>query len=328
MTSSRPVFVAILCASTLLGGRLALAAGPTAQDLETARVLYKEGKELRAKGDLKGAYPKLLAAHSLGHTPLTGIELAKVEVDLGLLVEAREVCLGIARMPVESDETKRSAEARDDAAVLAESIKGRIASLVIRIVSPPTHAELTVEVDDVRVPSSALTEPRRMNPGRHQIRAHFEGGEPLVLDVDVVEAQTKDVALSPPLPAVVIVPPPPPPPKTRPTASGLSGVTIAGFITAGVGLAFGGGGGIAAIAYKSGLNCGDAKACSGSDVDTLSRAYLAANISDVGFAVAGVGAVITIIGLLTTPSRSVEPSAKRSITPELGLGWVGVHGRF
>lgn len=327
MTSSKSLFVALV-GIPLLASSLAFAAGPTAQDLETARVLYKEGKELRAKGDLKGAYQKLLAAHSLGHTPLTGIELAKVEVDLGMLVEAREVCLSIARMPVEGDETKRSAEARDEAAKLAESLRPRLASIVIKIAPASTQAELHVDVDGVRLPVAALNEPRKVNPGAHEIRAQYEGGEPVVQSVTVGEAQAKDVALSPPAPRIVVVPPPPPPPHTPPKRGGISGLAIAGFITAGVGLAIGGGGGIAAIVYKSNLQCGDAKQCSGADVDRLDSAYTAANVSNFGFVVAGVGAVLTIVGLLTSPSRSPETTSKPSITPDVGAGFVGVHGRF
>ena len=320
----------LLCASSVLASGASLAAGPTAQDFETARVLYKEGKDLRAKGDLKGAYQKLLAAHSLGHTPITGIELAKVEVDLGMLVEAREVCLGIARMPVEPDESKRSAEARDEAVKLAESLKPRIPSILIRIVPAQTNADLLVDVDAVRVPSAALSEPRRVNPGTHQLRAQYDGGDVVTLTVKVGEAETKDVALSPPAPKIVAKPPPPPPIGQKPPRTGLSALTIAGFITAGVGLAVGGAGGIAAIAYKSSLECdATTKVCTGSDVDTLSSANTAANVSNFGFVVAGVGAILTIVGFLTTPARpTMGQTMKPAVTPELGLGWVGVHGRF
>src|SRR5512143_1729383 len=114
MTSSKRIFAALL--ATALFAPAALAANPSAEDFATARALYKEGKDLRAAGDLKGALEKLKAAHALGHTPITGIELARTQVQLGLLVEARETCLGVARLAVESDETGRSADARKDAA--------------------------------------------------------------------------------------------------------------------------------------------------------------------------------------------------------------------
>jgi hypothetical protein len=328
MTSSRWLGIGVL-AVTLLANH-AYAAGPSAADLETARVLYKEGRDLRAKGDLKGAYTKLLAAHSLGHTPLTGLELAKVEVDLGMLVEAREVCLSIARMPVESDETKRSAEARDEAAKTAEALKPRIPAITIRITPVPTKAELIVDVDGARVPAEALGEPRRVNPGDHQLHAHYAGGDTVSVTVTVREAETKEAALAPPAPLLVDAPPPPPPPPVvppPPRRAGVPALAVAGLVTASVGLVLGGAGGIAAIALKNQLKCGGGTPCSGSDADTLDDANIAANVSNVGFVLAGVGAVLTVIGFVTAPSRTA-PAAQRSITPDVGLGWLGVHGRF
>src|SRR5260221_7276029 len=117
MTSSEGAALVLALAVTF-GSPMALAQShtPTAQELETARSLYKEGKALRARGDLRGALEKLRAAHALGNTPVTGIELARTYATAGKLVDAREVCLGIARTAVASDETEKSAEARAEAA--------------------------------------------------------------------------------------------------------------------------------------------------------------------------------------------------------------------
>src|SRR5580692_1619828 len=140
MTSSRSAAFARVVA---FGAAIALTASarighaqahvPTAQELETARSLYKEGKDLRAAGDLRGAIEKLRAAHALGNTPVTGIELARTYATAGKLVEAREVCLGIARTPVASDETEKSVDARAEAARLAEELRPRIATLVVDV---------------------------------------------------------------------------------------------------------------------------------------------------------------------------------------------------
>src|SRR5258708_4039869 len=134
MTSSEGAALVLALAVTL-GSPVALAQShtPTAQELETARSLYKEGKALRAGGDLGGALEKLRAAHALGNTPVPGIELARTLVTAGKLVEAREVCLGIARTSVAPDETDKSSEARADAAKLAEDLKARLATLVVDV---------------------------------------------------------------------------------------------------------------------------------------------------------------------------------------------------
>src|SRR4051812_9895793 len=98
----------ILACALTLATRTAYADGPTAADLESARALVKEGRALRASGDVRGALEKFKAGHALGQTPITALELARTYEMVGALVEAREVCLSVARMPVERDETERS----------------------------------------------------------------------------------------------------------------------------------------------------------------------------------------------------------------------------
>ena len=329
MTSSSPsvsratALAACLAIAASAPG-LAGAAGPTAQDFETARALYKEGKDLRAKGDLKGAVAKLLAAHSLGHTPLTGIELARVQVELGLFVEARETCLGVARMPVEGDETTRSAEARADSAKVADELKPRIPSLRITILGVDADAALVVLVDGERVPVAALNETRKVNPGHHEITARIEGGKSVMAPVDLAEAESREVTLSPP-PAPK-APPPPPPPTTVEGKRGLSSVAIVGLAMTGVGLAVGAVGGIFAIAKKNELDTTCASnACLPAQWETIDSAKAWATVSNVGFILAGVGGALTVIGVLTGPSK---PSKAAYVVPEFGAGWVGVHGGF
>lgn len=317
MTSSRRLLSVLAVGVAMAGAAPAWAAGPSAQDLETARTLYKEGKDLRAKGDLKGALAKLLAAHSLGHTPLTGIELARVQVELGMFVEARETCLGIARMPVEADETLRSAEARTEAAKVAEQLKPRISSLRINIIGVDVDAALTVIVDGERVSVAALNEPRKMNPGHHEITAQIERGRVVSTSVDLKEAELREVTLSPPAP--------PPKPSGLPEQKhGLSSVTVVGLVLTGVGLGVGAVGGIVAIAKKGSLDCPGGQ-CTGDQWSALESANTAANVSNGGFIVAGVGGVLAVIGVLTAPSK---PRKEAYVVPDIGAGWVGVHGGF
>ena len=137
MTSSSRLALASLLAVLTVASVAAAQQQPSAADLETARSLYKQGKALEAKGDDKGALDKLTAAHALGRTPLTGIELARLQARLGMIVEAREVCLSIGRTQVASDETQRSADARTEAAKLAEAL-GRLSSLEEAVTRPAT----------------------------------------------------------------------------------------------------------------------------------------------------------------------------------------------
>ena len=60
---------------------LAQAHAPSAQELETARALYKEGKELRAQGNLRGA--RDLGMGTVFFTGADG-EVAEIERLIGL----------------------------------------------------------------------------------------------------------------------------------------------------------------------------------------------------------------------------------------------------
>jgi hypothetical protein len=120
-----------ICHATIL--RCAWAQERSASDFAEGRESPNQGLTLRNKGDLPGALEKLKAAHALANTPITGLELGQTHVSLGQLVEAEEVFLSVARIPVRREETARSAAARRESASLAEQARPRIPSLTIRI---------------------------------------------------------------------------------------------------------------------------------------------------------------------------------------------------
>src|SRR5688572_1985882 len=170
MTSSNRRAVA-LCTFLLIALPGAAHAQRTASDLESARQLYNQGIELRDKGDLKGALDKFRAAHALGNTPLTGIELCRTYATLKMPVEAREVCLGVSRIPPLAQETQRSQEARAEAGKIAEAEKPKIGSVRVRLKNLQPGWEPLVLVDGAAIPAAALGEPRAINPGSHLITA-------------------------------------------------------------------------------------------------------------------------------------------------------------
>ncbi len=335
MTSSRRFALASLLAVLTVGSVAAAQQQPSAADLETARGLYKQGKSLEAKGDDKGALDKLTAAHALGRTPLTGIELARLQARLGMIVEAREVCLSIGRTQVAADETQRSADARTEAAKLAEALKAKVATLVVKITPPGTGAHVTLTIDEQPVPDVALNEPHKVNPGKHVVSARAYGGQPVGAQVELGTAETKEISLSPPAAPVTAAPPPPVEPPAAvvvvaPPASGgaSTGLMIAGFSAVGV---FGLAGavlGANAMSATSQLtaNCPDSR-CAPAQHDTLTQARTSATLSTVSFAVAGLGAAVGIVGVALRPGAGPR-DARARITPEFGLGTVGVSGAF
>jgi hypothetical protein len=332
--------VGLAIGSTALGAS-AQPHTPTAQELETARNLYKEGKELRAKGDLPGAIEKLLAAHALGNTPVTGIELARTYALAGKLVEAREIALSVARLQVASDETEKSAEARTDAARLAAELRPRIPTLRVRVQGVASGEEGHLVIDAFEVPDAAIGEPLKVNPGHHAVVLRAgEGGTARESrgEVETAEGTSAEITLSVPPPPVT---PPPPEPPPAPVAHRNTLVVTLGFGAAIVGGAAGLFTGAAAISKKNqlssecnGFQCGPENGGS-SDLSTA-RTY--ATASTVAFGVAGAGLVVGLIGLLTSGSSAAPAPATphpagtsdydARIAPWFGVGAAGVHGTF
>ena len=328
-------------------------ATPSAADLETARELYKEGKDLRTRGDLPGALEKLRVAHELGRTPLTGIELARTHVMMGHLVEAREICLGIARIPLASDETERSAAARQEAAKMAEDLKPRIPSLEIALTGVPPGRAAVVMIDRVVVPNDTLREPRRVNPGKHEIVAKMPRGPETSAMVDVAEGQTRTITLAvppeppglPPLPEGTVVITPGPGQQqgqqqqghgaSRREHHGPNALAIAGFVVGGAGVAVGAITGILAFSKASDLEreCPD-KHCPLDAQGDRQSAVAISTVSTVAFVIGGIGIGTAVIALATSgsgKSSSSEEARARTrpgVEPWLAPTGAGVRGAF
>ncbi len=346
-SSSRWVLSLALCVVTTAPHRTVLAQSsvPSAQELETARSLYKQGKELRARGDLRGALEKFQAAHALGNTPVTGIELARTYVLVGQIVEAREVSLYIARMPVASDETSKSVEARTEAAKLADDLKARIPTLVVKVSALRPGESAHVSIDGAPVPDAAMTEPQKVNPGKHTVVVRA-GERRVEATSEVAEGQAAEIALT--LPELAPLPPPAtatptPTPTPTPTATATATATPTstspspliriGFSVAGVSVAFGVLSGIVALSKRNQLNsaCNSNQQCDSAHggAGDLSTAYSWATVSTVSFAVAGAGVVLGVAGLLanSAPAGQATQGGAR-LTPWIGPGAAGIHGQF
>lgn len=337
MTFSRRILATLFLGFTPIVIATPALAQRSAADIESARQAYNQGMELKDKGDLKGAAEKFKAAHALGNTPITGLELCKTHAALAQPVEAREACLSVSRIPPIAGETQRSAEARNEAIALSEQLKGKIAAVRLRVRGVPAGREPTVVVDGYNVPLAALNEPRAVNPGHHSVVAKVGNGPETRGTFDLREGETKDVELVVQAPANE---PPPPPPgggyaTPRESKGGMNATTTVGLVIAGIGGAVGIVGGAAALSAKGELQdrCTD-NICGREDHKTVDNAYTWAGVATAGFVVCGVGLLITLIGVATNkgdrgalpPSTALvkTPPQKPTFTPDLG----GFHGTF
>jgi hypothetical protein len=324
----------------------------SATDIETARQLYNQGTDLRDKGDLKGALEKLKAAHALGNTPITGVELCKTHAALAQPVEAREACLGVGRIPPLAGETSRSVDARNEAARIAEDMRAKISIVRLHITGVPQGRQPIVVVDGATVPLAALGEGRAVDPGKHEVSARIGNGPETRSQVDLAPGESKDITLPVTAPAQEATPAPLPPPgyeqpQGPPPKTHSNGLATAGFIVGGIGVGIGAVAGIVAISDKSSLDdkCTN-KQCGVADHDALDTAKKWGNVSTAFFIIGGVGLATGLIATLAAPSRNAgqvpsppdrkalaanERDKRKSaltITPDLGPGGVGVHGAF
>jgi hypothetical protein len=298
---------------------------PSAADLESARELFKEGRELRQNGDLRRALDRFKAAHAYGQTPVTALELGRTHVQIGELVEGREVLLSVARMKVQPDETDKSAQARAEAAELAEEVKKRIPTLSVKLAGVASDSAAQLTVDGFAVPIVGLSGIRKANPGKHVVVARA-GTHEETRNVELEEGKTQEIAID--LAGTGAAGGGPTPPVVAPDTTGkkISPVTWIGLgvgvVGVGVGTAFG----VIALGKASKVN----DACTGthcppstkSDVDS---GRSAATISTIGFAVGGAGLIAAAVGYLVLSKPSA--SALR-VVPFVTANGAGVDGRF
>ncbi|MDB4938305.1 MAG: hypothetical protein JWP87_5277 [Labilithrix sp.] len=313
-------------------------AAPSAAQRETARRLMDEGKERARVGDHDRALEAYRKAHDLMKVPTTGIALAKAHLALGHLVEARDVALEVVRMPRENGEPPIFDKSRKQAKELEASVKPRIPTVRIIVKGGPATR---VMVDDGEVAALLLGEPVAVNPGKHTISAKNADGSEKRADVELGERDGKEVELTLPVPnpAVVVAPAPDRPrgggsgdrDRGADRTTGANVLVFGGFGLALAGLAVGGVTGALTLAksgtVKTQCENGICDPAAKADLDSASSL---ATISTIGFAVAGVGAVCGVVGLVLpkTKSETALQSGGVRAAVWLGPGSMGVRGSF
>jgi hypothetical protein len=205
----------------------------------------------------------------------------------------------------------------------------------------PSDDEASVTIDGVAVPPAALTAPRKVNPGKHQIVAKLKERDEgdVKADVTLGEAETKKVDLDltelgkkPKKKGAVAAAEKPPSTTTEPPHEETKGkisplVWIGGglaIVGAGVGSAFG----LMSMSDKASADetCRESK-CPPQAYDSLDSANQNALISTIGFAAAGVGVGVLVVGLVTSKSSSSQTATTR-VTPFVSTSGAGLYGSF
>jgi hypothetical protein len=169
---------------------LVAGAQPAPSSGELARASVTAGIARREAHDHAGALRSFEAAYALDAAPTTGLEIAREQEALGLLVEARDTAVRVAGGAQGGAENDK---ARAEATALAEKIAPRIPLFQITIKGAADGVPLQVQIDGNRVPPGNLTSPRAVNPGLRAITIQAPGYAGIQRIVTVAEATTAKV---------------------------------------------------------------------------------------------------------------------------------------
>ncbi len=346
LTAAHPLAFGALVFALALAPSVARA-DPTAADKETARSLVKEGDRRFDAKDFGAALKAYQGAHAIMGVPTTGIGLGRAQQALGLLVEARDTFLQVARLPALAREPAIFAKVRAEAEQLAEALADRIPTLRAEVLGPPPGVERIVRLDDVALSPAVAGLPWKVNPGVHRVTASAPGYRESTERAEVLEGKSATVRLVlvalPAARVAEVEPPAVAPPSSA--AAGAEGAPRPR--RAGAYLAYGGFGlGVAGIAVGSvtGLmhlsktsdirSVCPGNACGRDQEEPLQSARTFATISNVAFGVGAVGLGVGVVGLLLTRGSHDEPPAGQAsqaglhVVPLVGDRSVGLGGTF
>lgn len=293
---------------------------PSAAAKDTARTLLLDCRDKFGKKDFEGALKSCQGAHSIMGVPTTGLDLAKVQQAMGLLVEARETSLEAVRFDNAAN-NPAFAQAQSEANKIAQDLEKRIPSLVLNVSGLPAGTTARVVVDKDEVPDAALSLPYRVNPGEHTITASAKDVNDVTKSVTVVEGQTLPIELA--MGQAEAEPDKPSPGRNIPVWAWVAG---------GVGVV----GAVGAIYF--GVQFGDTKERVDRDCpnnqcnDTYTKNEAIAlqsqwnkdlTLTIVASSIGAIGIGAAIFGIATAPAPKAPESATR-ITPWIGRGTTGV----
>jgi len=310
-------------------------APPTEEQIEAARALYHDARELRRQGRLHEAVAKALQAYGVAATPVTGLEAGELLVESGRLVEAREVARSVGQMPVSPRESDKGRDARQAAAALAAQLDMRIPKIAVAA----RPAGVTLSLDGKPL---APTDPAAwlgVDPGPHVLVLRVDERPCTTINLSLAEGEERTLELhdaasacrpepppriEPPRPPPSVRPPPPPPPARR--ESGVDAWQWGAISLEAVGGATLGIGGYLALHAKSEYdgvaNECPARGCNQDGYDVRNDARKQADVATALMVTGGV-AVGGGLGLwLLGPSRTSHVKAV------VGPGQLGIAGTF
>jgi hypothetical protein len=316
--NQRLAAIAVMVLSTLSA---AAVAEPDEAARQAAREWMDRGRQQRKAADLAAALHSFKEADAIMHVPTTGLEVARAESSLGMLLEAAATIKQVIALPVGAHEPEIFLKARESATELKRELERRTPSLgfVLNPDAAGTPTQLTLDGNPLDADNSS--ERVLVNPGRHLAIAK-RGGVVRKQELVVLEGNAQEVAFDfapradelTPLAADAAGR------RTAPISTSSNGSTIALYGLSGLALAGTGAGvglGLWSNHRKAELERSCAPNCNASSVDQLHASYMAANVS---YAVGAASAVGALVVYLLRPTHKSDAASRPVLAVGGGLG--------
>jgi hypothetical protein len=318
----------------------------TAQEKAGAREAAEAGAEAFDAGKFDQAIDLFKRAESVVHATPHLLYLARSYAKLNQLVQARESYMAIVNEPPGPGSSQVLKDTYNTAEAELDKLDPRVPRVTI-VVQGEGGNGLQVTVDGTAVPAALLGVPQPINPGPHQFQATAEAAESSPTSLDLKEGARETVMLTLH------------PSAAKPAAAGgaESGNTVGGDVTAdtgssstqrvvaysalGVGVIGVGLGTLFLLQRSAPQDDADAlyAACAGSaagcdaqdqsaiaDKDDEAQSKLVLSLVSYGVGAIGIGTGVTL--LLLDGGEDKKETARAGVQPWVGLGSVGLNGRF
>jgi len=296
-------------------------AAPSPRDRTDAAVLTNKARAAGRAKRYDEAIELLRKADQLDPTSQRKLDLAKLLVPAGKLVEASRILNGIVNDPALGPREKW---VKDAAKKQLAQFESRIPWLQVHVVGPKSGAHVEVDGKEIEADAEAP-----VDPGEHAIGVDAEGYASGDQKVTVAPGEHKQVTVT--LNAVTRAEAP------KPKSEGGSKIpAIASFGVGAAGIAVGTVFGLFAFDETNRAR----QFCNGNlcparpeVIEARNVAIANGNVSTVGFVVGGVGVAAGVILLITSSGGSDKPEDKEKkdafrVVPYVGPGEVGVVGTF
>jgi hypothetical protein len=300
-----------------------------------AEGLFREGLELKAKGELDSACAKLAESQRLDPSSGTLLNLADCHEKQGRTATAWAEFLAASRLAKHRGRPAQAEEARNRAAALEPNLS------FLRIVLAESVPGIAVELDSVKLEASVIGSRIPVDPGERKIAISAPGYLAIRRQIAVGTArdtQTLTIpkleraapASSGPAPGVRDAPSGPSSEATREQETDAKPPFLA-YAAGGAGLLAVGVGTVFAVSARSAYDdakteCPSRVGCSGRAMELRELAERRATIATVGFGVglAGLGAATYLLLTSGTADQPTRPRSRLDLLPALSPGAVGL----